>query len=512
MIKNFRYILFFVLITLTLSPLRGEVRARIAELESDEEYMELIAQSANLAKGEDSLSMALSHNRKLYNQGGDDVATYRDNVIVLEQNLFDLRARRGAVASQISEIEQRWELDNVGYMPQMTEVISVSKSHVALVKNDNSKSISQSIYAAGRLADGDHKKLLESELDEQKINSRVRSYVANYEVMARLREEYSQSASQNIADSIFIYHHLLDSINRASASVIRESWSSVYDNKSYLYALLIEKMGRMDIFEKEESSKILSAQIVDSLHSTTSCEVLLNYYAQKLSMVEYEMVIAQELKLANAVDSLRVVRDSMRIAGFNYPSVLIEKQSLILYEEIKFADKTPYSQSKPIPSTKIYKEGLIYRLLLGTYNSKQLPTIFRGAYPLSVEKTKSGHYAYYTGGYQTFSEAESARKMLSDHGFRRPEVVEWRDGESVNLTRNPRVDGSKYRVDIKGVGELSQAVRDVVESLASDKELLKVAPQSFIIRLFDDLESATIFSERLKTVDENLQVSVVAVD
>ncbi|MFR9603157.1 MAG: hypothetical protein SNG02_04715 [Rikenellaceae bacterium] len=515
--KSREYIALMVLLLFCFVGAYGQQRGRVAELDSDTTYMKLVARNGALAAKDDSLSVVLSHNRQLYRGGGADVEIYRSRVVELEQTLFDLRADKSVVMSQISQIEQRWELDHIELTPhvltlQVDEKSFASEPTVQVVSSDPARSISQSRFVKANLPTSEYKKLEEAESKEYNVATAVKDYVANYEALALLKEEYGQSASHEVADEILRKHAALDSVNRVAASVIESKWSQIVDSKALAYGVLVELNGNEDLFEREDQLKIRAVQIVDSLSPSTECEVLLCYYAQKLSQVEYEIAVAEELNLSRAVGALSGVRDSMRLSGFNFPPTSIQRASLIQYETIEFPGKTVYSSSKPIPSTKIYKEGVIYRLLLGTYNSKQLPTIFRGAYPLSVQKTKAGTYAYYSGGYQTFSEAEATRKMLLKHGFRRPEVVEWRDGKETNLTRNPRAESSKYRVEIKGVGELSQAVKDVIAAHCADKELLKVSAQSFIIRVFDDQESAVVIRDNLQTADKTLIVSVVAVD
>ena len=62
---------------------------------------------------------------------------------------------------------------------------------------------------------------------------------------------------------------------------------------------------------------------------------------------------------------------------------------------------------------------------------------FRGAYPLSYLVNDEGKWCYYTGGFATREEADSVQDVLRRHGFVRPEVVVWTDGEYRNLSREP---------------------------------------------------------------------------
>ncbi len=518
-IRYYKFILSLLVFTLCFAVVRGDVKARYVGLESNGEYMELLEAEQRFVTVEDSLDVELHNNRRLYREGGASVALYRQKIVDLEQSLFDIRVQKRVVESQINAIEQSWVLDNVSsgvethqVVQQVTGTDASTNSGVSRIRAESVKNIHQSQYVKENLPTVDFDNLLATQDGEVEVSQFVKAYVSNFEKLAQYREVYNQSSSQSTADSVAAMHKSIDSVNFDIAKSIDSRWSQVVDAKSYSYALLIEALGRTDIFKKEEQFNTQAMMVIDSLSSSTNSPELLNYYATKLSMVEYEMVIANELSLTNAVDSLKSVRDSLKIAGFDFPSVDIEKRSFILYEPIKFSSKETYTSKNPIPAIKIYDEGVIYRLLLGSYKMRQLANIFRGTSPLAISKNSLGLYCYYAGGYETLSEAEEARKLLLKRGFRRPEIVEWRDGNSHNLTRNPRESSYKYRVEIKGASELSDAVKEVVATQASGRELLKIGPESFVIGVFDDRESATTLHDGLKAIGENLDVSIATIE
>ncbi len=498
-----------ILLALPTTIAVGQTKARISGLESNEEYMNLLTQSDSIAMREDSLSLKLRTSRKLYNEGGADVATYRAEIIEFEQRLFDLRARKSTIVSDINTIEQRWIMDH------LDTPVSRPKDKVASTltsTSEHTKSILQSHYTLSNLNEEDYQGLCRAESDDKEVALLVNQYIVNYEEMARLSAEYNQSTSEVVADSLVILHAQRDSVNRIIANEIAKGWRTIADNKSFAYALLVEKMGRTEIFDSEAELNIKAAELIDSLSSTSPYSDLLMYYAQRLSMVKYEMVMARNMQIPHAVDSLRIVRDSITSVGFNYPSAEIHRRLFILYEPVVFASKSPYANAANIPDGKVYEKGVIYRILLGSFRNKQSPSLFRGTSPLCIIPGDYDLYGYYAGGYATIAEATEARELLLKRGFRRPEIVEWRDGEMRNLTKNPRQEIEMFRVEIESQKELSEEILSVIATQGSGRELSKIGASSFVVGIFDDQESANHLIESLKIVDGDIEITLKKVE
>ena len=87
-----------------------------------------------------------------------------------------------------------------------------------------------------------------------------------------------------------------------------------------------------------------------------------------------------------------------------------------------------------MPELRIFERGTIYRILLGTFRSKQPMTLFKGVQPLFIAENDDETYSYYAGGFATLAEAEEAQLFLKEKGFRAPEVCRWENGEMINLT------------------------------------------------------------------------------
>ena len=136
---------------------------------------------------------------------------------------------------------------------------------------------------------------------------------------------------------------------------------------------------------------------------------------------------------------------------------------------------------------------------------------FRGAYPLSYLVNDEGKWCYYTGGFATREEADSVQGVLRRHGFVRPEVVVWTDGEYRNLSREPEAGAAVYRVEITGTDALSEAVKQVIAGTAEGRELSRVGQQLFVVGTFEDRAVAERLAEALRQADAALEIKVAEV-
>ena len=176
-----------------------------------------------------------------------------------------------------------------------------------------------------------------------------------------------------------------------------------------------------------------------------------------------------------------------------------------------FSSKPKYTYQNPIPECKVYANGTIYRILLGTFNTKRAAATFRGAYPLFYLINADGKWCYYTGGFASLEEAEAAQEILKEHGFLRPEIVVWVDGAERNLSRDPEAMNVTYRVEITGAEALPEAAKQVIAETAAGHELSRVGQQLFVVAGFTERTTADRLAEALRMADGSLEINVVEV-
>ncbi len=493
----------------------ADVTPRIAALEGDEQYMQLLRDVESMSTRENKLIRELDLKRELYSKGGADTLNHREDILQIEEVLLDLRVQRSAAINKINSIEQQWSLDNMGASVAPITIKQPSSSP----KAERVGKISQSTLTKRTLPSAEIDNLRSAESLSQQLSLTVRGYVSNYQELARLKREYDQASSLAVADSVKLKYAKVDSVNMRLAKKISSNWMKISDSKGFVYALLMETSEATNYFEIEEGQKLGAAKMVDSLIADTKSIELLEYHSFNLSMVKLEIEVARHLDLPVVLDSLSGVRDSLRMVEFHYPSVELEERLFIDFEPIKFSSKAIYTGANPIPNGKIYERGVIYRLLVGKFKQRQAATLFRGAYPIYIIPDKQGLLCYYLGGYQTYEQAEEAREELLKRGFKRPEVVEWSDGVPHNITADGAVkkvsaessstsSSSRFRVEITGATELSDQVLSTIKTQAKDKELLKIGAKQFVVRSFDNYDSANQLVVSIGLVDDTLSVTV----
>ena len=122
MIRSLGHIALFVLLSFgaaapgfALPP----VAARIAGLEGNGEYMSLLEEDARLQEREDSVGRAMETLRHRLRDNPDaDRAKLAEEILGLENRIFELRSAKGRIVGRINAIEQEWVLANLNRGPE----------------------------------------------------------------------------------------------------------------------------------------------------------------------------------------------------------------------------------------------------------------------------------------------------------------------------------------------------------------------------------------------------------
>ena len=236
-----------------------------------------------------------------------------------------------------------------------------------------------------------------------------------------------------------------------------------------------------------------------------------DYFLRKKVLVGYETAVAGLLGLTSARDSLRGVAAQLEGIDFRLPRIDVAQRYFLDYDSIAFSATPKYSYQHPIPECRVYEHGTIYRILLGTFNTKRAVSTFRGAYPLSYLVGEDKKWCYYAGGFATREEAEVAQKLLKSKGFVRPEIVVWTDGAYRNLSRDPEAQQIAYRVEITGTEALPDVVKTVITEAAEGCELSRVGQQLFVVGMFDDKAVADRVAAAIIQADPSLEIKVAEI-
>ncbi len=452
------------------------VTPRISALSGDSTYMALLNRAEILINQEDSLNSVLTGYRDDFAAGGAQASHSRSSIMRVELELFDVRGEHNTVSGNILDIEQQWTIENGGVG------ISSEQGSAATASSDGAATIAGSKLAREKLSNEDYENLKRAEAVEAKCAEAFDEYMKIYDKMLVQLQLYNQTDSEEEATSYSTAFFTMKQDADALERVLAEDWSTAYDNKDFAYSMLMEVMAYDDLLARSgDMARECEGQIAAAEVDAES-EAVVRYNFQKRNMVAVERMLSEKLMLQKAVDSLSgaATKLSKMVQLEELPKLQFVKRNFMLFEPVLFSTTPVYDANNPIPETVIYKKGTIYRIHYGAFNAKQSPNIFRGAYPLSYDRT-GGLWTYYGGGYQTYAEAEEAAALCKAKGFRRPEVVIWRDGESRNLARDPFPKDQKYRVQIAGLAELTDDIKSVIATHCPEAELSKIGVDRYVV-------------------------------
>lgn len=345
--------------------------------------------------------------------------------------------------------------------------------------------------------------------EERVVTKSHQEYIAVYYKMRDLQSSYAQTTSESDAlGYVAEFEKIKPSLDSLSQEM-SQRWDDIYDNKTYLYYLLMESLDHDDIAEQADT--LLRNALIRS--AELGGGVIVDYECQKRALVDYERAIAKALDLRPALDSLNGVAKQLSASGdvASLPELEIVERNFITYDNLKFSSTQIYTTKNPIPMAKEYKNGRIYRIQLGAYNNKQLATIFRGVQPLSYDKT-FGFWTYYCGGFPTLLEARAAQALCKTKGFKRPEIVQWKDGVRRNLSREPIPATKGCRVSIKGVEELPDRIDEIAKRMCKGATFSKLGADHYLLGVVSELLLAEEFIEAVEAEFPDLTLSMVKIE
>ncbi len=509
-----------------------EVKARVAGLESNKEYMDLLVNEKRLQIQEDSIVKEVATIRQNFRTNPENREKYGAEILRLEQELFDVRNKRGVLIGKINAIEQEWVINNLGKSSAPVKKDSLHKDTLSRrpLQERAVPNLVLNLYFRDHLTPGDYQTLLEAQSKEQSVLNYVQIFRNNYYTIRQLAQDYAVAVRAEPADSIYQKYRTLLRLNQNIADSVSSVWSYIFDNKTYVYSYLLDRMNRNDLLALFEDKLQALRQKEAENRNVFMADAVGFYPWRKKFVLEYEQQLADLLKFAGARDSLSKAVLKLDSLDFDFTKIDIQERLFLDYANIEVATPAKYNARNPIPACTVYDRGTIYRLLLGSYLKPQLPSIFRGVFPLGYIKGEDNRYRYYAGGYPTLAEAKEAQAMLKRMGFRRPEVVVWEDGVYRNISEELEQAAAKggeataetvYRIEIRNGGDvLSDNVRAVITALAEGKELVRVAtPASeggsarymFIVGSFATREAAEKVVSAIQQQDASLAVKIVGI-
>lgn len=459
------------------------VEARIAGLEGNAEYMLLLEEDARLQMREDSVVNAVETMRRRLRGNPAEGRRLADEILELENRIFEIRTAKGRLIDRINAIEQNWVLANLNgaALPEKPAAPQVPK----IPEAQQARNLVDNACFRDELPPADYAALQRAQQLETQVLQCVERYFSNYAALDRLAGAYREATVEAEAVELYGRHAALAEENRTLADSLSEMWNYVFDNKSYAYGYLLDKMGREELLAQQEEDAAKTARTAAALSGETVSDKVVDYFLRKRLLLSSEETVAGALGLARAADSLRGVSERLEKIEFCLPRQEIEERYFLEYAPVEFSSPSKYNARHPIPECRIYARGTIYRILLGTFNARRPVSTFRGVSPLSFLENEAGKWCYYAGGFATRQEAAEAQALLKKRGFARPEIVVWRDG----VYRNVSADGDDaepvYRVEIASAAPLPEEAKQAIADAAPEAAVSR-AGQKFVVGMFAD--------------------------
>lgn len=488
-----------------------EIAPRIAGLETHAEYMSLLREDARLQMREDSVARAMDRVRVRLREHPEERQRLAQDILDCEARIFEIRNTKGRLIDRINTIEQEWVLSNLD-AGDAVQAAGGADARRAVPDSLKVRNLIDNVYFREHLPAVDYAALRKAQQLERIAVDYVNRYFSNYGDIAALAERYAAVPTEQEALEVYGRYEELRRSNGALADSLAGVWNYVFDNKSYAYGYLLDGLGEDEVLGRGEEQFSEAARRMADLRGRTASDAVADYFLRKRVLVDYETAVAEVLRLDAARDSLRGVAGQLSAIDFRLPAVRVEERLFLEYDSIAFSATPKYTYQHPIPECRVYPRGTMYRILLGTFNTKRAAATFKGAYPLSYEIDEDGKWRYFAGGFASREEADAAQKQMKARGFLRPEVVVWEDGVYRNLSREPQ-DGAQaaYRVEIVSEQPLSEEVKEAIVSTADGRELSRVGQQLFVVGVFELKEDAERVAAAAEHVAPGLEIKVAEV-
>lgn len=457
-----------------------QIRARVSGLENNAEYMRLLAREQAVSRQADSLTAAMEGMRQQFRTDTASRNQISSRILESEEKLFALRNSIGQLSQRISSIEQQWIIQHLsegGETEQQdsgTPAAPVARQYANIVLNR---------AIADNLTEEDYGSLLAAQNSEEPTAAIARLYAAQNGELVRISRCYDTVSAEAQAQRLMEMFDSLQTACLATEDSLLKSWGSIFDNKTYAYSYIADKNNRTELLSEFN-------RVLDDMRSEQNMQdgqwasdVMTAYYLQKRVVIGLERHIADLFSLDKAADSLQGALSALQERDFFLPQVGIEERLFLDYQDISIHSPSLYNSRNPIPECRVYPRGTIYRIRLGSFSVPQTPALFKGVAPLSYLK-ENGRYTYFVGGFATDSSARQAQIEMKDIGFKRPEIVVWKDGVFRNISKDGEMepiaaDTMLYSLTIEGLEAVDDSLKSDMDSVGR-MDILKNG-SSFII-------------------------------
>ncbi|MBE6211800.1 MAG: hypothetical protein E7129_01510 [Rikenellaceae bacterium] len=463
----------------------------------------------------DSVAEVLAEHRANYAKNESMRERLAPMILSLEKEVVRLQSEYDRLLSQISQSDVKKSL--TAYEEAKQQAANTKKEQTVVVEDNGAyipdkarmkRDLVKNDYFAERLAAVDYKTLCDAQKSEATVKSMVAKYHTEYAELLALQRLYMEVPTRTEADSVAQLFAAKRGVMVGLDEEITSLWSSLYFNKIYAYDLLMERSGNSAMLDLSAAITARAEREVNENSDLYESDALVNYYVRKRALTEYETKIASTLSLTTSRDSLKVVATELGNRDYKVSKLSLQRRSFIKYENIEVKVPTIYNSKNPVPQTKIYDYGTVYRIRVGLFSKRPNISALRGVMPLSyTDAYNKGLYAYFVGGFRTEQEAKEGVAYLKKLGFRDPIIAVWVDGEYYPTLEDMRRSQSQYNVEISGVPTLTDDVKAKILSHKADCTISRIG-STFVVGSFEGKSAAEAVAADLKAMSSEIVVEI----
>lgn len=313
--------LFVTLFAVALSTgLQGQqVTARVAGLESNAKYMSLLEQEQRLHRTEDSVVQVINDTRKLFTAETTDSEKEQlgTKILQLEKELFEIRNQQGVTANEIGAIEQDFILKNLNGTAENPAAAGTP----APAGGKQTPNLVYNVYFKENLSEQDYKALRHAQELEPLPLKLLGTYLENYRKADSLATLYDTTANKTLAEETYAQLESIGSLNRALSDSLSHVWNYIYDNKTYAYNYLLDKMGKNEMLDKFGTQFRNNRQQIAAMQDSVASETVYGYPLNKRLLLGYEEALAGILGYTAARDSVNKQSEIFGKLHYDLPKI-----------------------------------------------------------------------------------------------------------------------------------------------------------------------------------------------
>ncbi|MBQ0080019.1 MAG: hypothetical protein KBS95_00510 [Alistipes sp.] len=441
------------------------------------------------------LGTKLQEYEKRAEQSMQNVDSLQNVVRSLRTSYQDGTSNRDSIAQLLKRVEKQSYSAIIEKKKTDEELENFLKEHPELkaslhsvAKRSESRTdlafLTSNAFFKNNLSEKDYKSLLAAEKTEKEISLLLKEIFDRNSAVEDLAKQYDNATEELPADSIYTKYMEQCTLIAKAEQTMNEKWQSVYDNKTYIYSLLMERSRKQSVLDLMEQSAASAREKISKTEGLYLSDAVASYYFFKTGLLSCERRIATEMNFKKAQDSLSAEIKRIQQIDILKNKTEIKKRDFIIYQPIKVIRPQFYTSKNPVPELTEYSSGIIYRIRIGIFTNRPNLSNLRYVTPLSyTKKYHNGKYAYFTGGFKTEEEAQQGVKYLKKLGFRDPKIVMWVDGEYITDLAKWKETNHGYSLEITGIDSICETARKSIMDKYPNAAMSK-AGQSYIISGF----------------------------